>query len=71
MWNGVVPDGCRQLYKKGEEWQCFFGHKLYSTLTCEFHNKNTRYMRRRASVGVAERFNSVGWCHKDETDELI
>uniref|UniRef100_H3D3E3 Notum pectinacetylesterase 2 n=1 Tax=Tetraodon nigroviridis TaxID=99883 RepID=H3D3E3_TETNG len=33
MWNGVVPDGCRQLYKPGEEWQCFFGHKLYSTLT--------------------------------------
>lgn len=35
LWNGVVPDRCRQLYKKGEEWQCFFGHKLYSTLTCE------------------------------------
>ncbi|XP_071374416.1 carboxylesterase notum2 [Centroberyx affinis] len=33
LWNGVVPDGCRQLYKRGEEWQCFFGHKLYSTLT--------------------------------------
>lgn len=35
LWNGVVPDRCRQLYKRGEEWQCFFGHKLYSTLTCE------------------------------------
>lgn len=35
LWNGVVPDRCRQLYKKGEEWQCFFGHRLYSTLTCE------------------------------------
>lgn len=33
LWNGVVPDRCRQLYKKGEEWQCFFGHKLYSTMT--------------------------------------
>ncbi|XP_059210642.1 carboxylesterase notum2 [Centropristis striata] len=33
LWNGVVPDRCQQLYKKGEEWQCFFGHKLYSTLT--------------------------------------
>ncbi|XP_056892493.1 carboxylesterase notum2 isoform X3 [Takifugu flavidus] len=33
MWNGVVPDRCRQLYRKGEEWQCFFGHKLYATLT--------------------------------------
>uniref|UniRef100_A0A3B3ZWK4 Notum, palmitoleoyl-protein carboxylesterase n=1 Tax=Periophthalmus magnuspinnatus TaxID=409849 RepID=A0A3B3ZWK4_9GOBI len=33
LWNGVVPNRCRQLYKKGEEWQCFFGHKLYSTMT--------------------------------------
>ncbi|XP_035516701.1 carboxylesterase notum2 [Morone saxatilis] len=33
LWNGVVPDRCQQLYKRGEEWQCFFGHKLYSTLT--------------------------------------
>ncbi|CAL8358798.1 unnamed protein product [Boreogadus saida] len=33
MWNGVVPDRCRQSYKRGEEWQCFFGHKLYATLT--------------------------------------
>ncbi|XP_056136877.1 carboxylesterase notum2 [Lampris incognitus] len=33
LWNGVVPDRCRQLYKRGEEWQCFFGHKMYSTLT--------------------------------------
>uniref|UniRef100_A0A673C685 Notum, palmitoleoyl-protein carboxylesterase n=1 Tax=Sphaeramia orbicularis TaxID=375764 RepID=A0A673C685_9TELE len=33
LWNGVVPDRCRQLYKRGEEWQCFFGHNLYSTLT--------------------------------------
>uniref|UniRef100_A0A667XVW7 Notum pectinacetylesterase 2 n=1 Tax=Myripristis murdjan TaxID=586833 RepID=A0A667XVW7_9TELE len=33
LWNGAVPDKCRQLYKRGEEWQCFFGHKLYATLT--------------------------------------
>ncbi|XP_061588773.1 carboxylesterase notum2 [Cololabis saira] len=33
LWNGVVPNQCRQLYKRGEEWQCFFGHRLYSTLT--------------------------------------
>ncbi|XP_057700474.1 carboxylesterase notum2 [Corythoichthys intestinalis] len=33
LWNGIVPDRCRRLYKKGEEWQCFFGYKLYSTLT--------------------------------------
>ncbi|XP_041642123.1 carboxylesterase notum2 [Cheilinus undulatus] len=33
LWNGAVPDSCRQLYKRGEEWHCFFGHRLYSTLT--------------------------------------
>uniref|UniRef100_A0A8C6LFU2 Notum pectinacetylesterase 2 n=1 Tax=Nothobranchius furzeri TaxID=105023 RepID=A0A8C6LFU2_NOTFU len=33
LWNGAVPDRCRQLYRRGEEWQCFFGHRLYSTLT--------------------------------------
>ncbi|XP_031608684.1 carboxylesterase notum2 [Oreochromis aureus] len=33
LWNGVVPDRCRQLFKRGEEWKCFFGHRLYSTLT--------------------------------------
>ncbi|XP_061088881.1 carboxylesterase notum2 [Conger conger] len=33
LWNGVIPEKCRQQYKKGEEWQCFFGHKLYSSLT--------------------------------------
>lgn len=35
MWNGVIPDKCKQHYKRGEEWQCFFGHKLYSFLSCE------------------------------------
>ncbi|XP_047669841.1 carboxylesterase notum2 [Tachysurus fulvidraco] len=33
MWNGVLPDKCKQQYKRGEEWQCFFGHKLYSLLS--------------------------------------
>ncbi|XP_061843810.1 carboxylesterase notum2 isoform X2 [Nerophis lumbriciformis] len=33
LWNGMVPERCRRLYKKGEEWRCFFGHRLYSTLT--------------------------------------
>ncbi|KAJ8001829.1 hypothetical protein DPEC_G00173480 [Dallia pectoralis] len=33
LWNGVVPDKCQLQYKKGEEWQCFFGHKLYSSLS--------------------------------------
>ncbi|XP_030638538.1 carboxylesterase notum2 [Chanos chanos] len=32
LWNGVIPEKCRQQYKRGEEWQCFYGHKLYSSL---------------------------------------
>lgn len=36
MWSGVIPEKCKQHYKRGEEWQCFFGHKLYSFLSCEF-----------------------------------
>ncbi|XP_012686639.2 carboxylesterase notum2 [Clupea harengus] len=33
LWSGNVPEKCRQQYKRGEEWQCFFGHKVYSSLT--------------------------------------
>ncbi|XP_043924156.1 palmitoleoyl-protein carboxylesterase NOTUM [Protopterus annectens] len=33
-WNGIVPKGCRQQYKEGEEWNCFFGYKIYPTLRC-------------------------------------
>uniref|UniRef100_A0A1A7WGK3 Notum pectinacetylesterase 1a n=3 Tax=Iconisemion striatum TaxID=60296 RepID=A0A1A7WGK3_9TELE len=30
-WDGVVPESCRQAHV-GEEWNCFFGYKIYSTL---------------------------------------
>uniref|UniRef100_A0A671TCB2 Carboxylesterase notum2 n=1 Tax=Sinocyclocheilus anshuiensis TaxID=1608454 RepID=A0A671TCB2_9TELE len=33
LWSGVVPEKCKQQYKRGEEWQCFFGHKLYTYIT--------------------------------------
>ncbi|XP_034044114.1 carboxylesterase notum2 [Thalassophryne amazonica] len=33
LWNGIVPERCRQLYPSGEEWQCFFGHKVYAALS--------------------------------------
>uniref|UniRef100_A0A3Q3WLF7 Notum, palmitoleoyl-protein carboxylesterase n=1 Tax=Mola mola TaxID=94237 RepID=A0A3Q3WLF7_MOLML len=36
LWNGVVPNRCRQLYKRGEEWQCFFGHKLYPVFVVQW-----------------------------------
>ncbi|XP_066560663.1 inactive palmitoleoyl-protein carboxylesterase notum1b isoform X1 [Amia ocellicauda] len=31
-WNGVVPERCRQQFREGEEWNCFFGYKVYPTL---------------------------------------
>lgn len=34
-WNGVVPERCRRQFKEGEEWNCFFGYKIYPTLRCE------------------------------------
>ncbi|XP_012888551.1 PREDICTED: palmitoleoyl-protein carboxylesterase NOTUM [Dipodomys ordii] len=33
-WNGMVPDRCRRQFKEGEEWNCFFGYKVYPTLRC-------------------------------------
>ncbi|XP_030627169.1 inactive palmitoleoyl-protein carboxylesterase notum1b [Chanos chanos] len=32
-WDGIVPEGCR-LAHEGEEWNCFFGYKVYPTLKC-------------------------------------
>lgn len=34
-WNGMVPERCRRQFKEGEEWNCFFGYKIYPTLHCE------------------------------------
>ncbi|XP_054987874.1 palmitoleoyl-protein carboxylesterase NOTUM [Sorex araneus] len=33
-WNGLVPERCRRQFKEGEEWNCFFGYKIYPTLRC-------------------------------------
>ncbi|KAK2112384.1 hypothetical protein P7K49_012131 [Saguinus oedipus] len=33
-WNGVVPERCRRQFQEGEEWNCFFGYKIYPTLRC-------------------------------------
>ncbi|KAG5832654.1 palmitoleoyl-protein carboxylesterase notum1a [Anguilla rostrata] len=30
-WGGVVPERCRQAHE-GEEWNCFFGYRVYPTL---------------------------------------
>nr|XP_033815841.1 palmitoleoyl-protein carboxylesterase NOTUM isoform X2 [Geotrypetes seraphini] len=33
-WNGIVPERCKQQFEQGEEWNCFFGYKIYPTLQC-------------------------------------
>ncbi|XP_012410336.1 palmitoleoyl-protein carboxylesterase NOTUM [Trichechus manatus latirostris] len=33
-WKGMVPEHCRRQFKEGEEWNCFFGYKVYPTLRC-------------------------------------
>lgn len=33
-WGGLVPESCRQAHV-GEEWNCFFGYKVYPTLKSE------------------------------------
>uniref|UniRef100_A0A8C4IYK7 Notum, palmitoleoyl-protein carboxylesterase n=1 Tax=Dromaius novaehollandiae TaxID=8790 RepID=A0A8C4IYK7_DRONO len=33
-WNGIVPERCKLRFKEGEEWNCFFGYKIYPTLRC-------------------------------------
>lgn len=38
-WNGVVPERCRRQFKEGEEWNCFFGYKVYPTLRCEWAHR--------------------------------
>ncbi|XP_066473437.1 palmitoleoyl-protein carboxylesterase NOTUM [Tiliqua scincoides] len=33
-WNGLVPERCKMQFKEGDEWNCFFGYKIYPTLRC-------------------------------------
>ncbi|XP_011247617.1 palmitoleoyl-protein carboxylesterase NOTUM isoform X1 [Mus musculus] len=33
-WSGMVPERCQRQFKEGEEWNCFFGYKVYPTLRC-------------------------------------
>ncbi|KAM9125060.1 palmitoleoyl-protein carboxylesterase notum2-like isoform 1-T1 [Pangshura tecta] len=32
MWNGILPEKCKQQFKTVNEWQCFLGYRLYSSL---------------------------------------
>lgn len=38
-WNGVVPERCKLQFKEGEEWNCFFGYKIYPTLRCKYQRR--------------------------------
>ncbi|KAJ1097099.1 hypothetical protein NDU88_002226 [Pleurodeles waltl] len=32
LWSGILPDTCRQQFKKNNEWQCLMGDKLHPFL---------------------------------------
>lgn len=34
-WGGVVPERCRQTHE-GEEWNCFFGYRVFPSIKSEF-----------------------------------
>lgn len=34
-WESVVPERCRQSYE-GEEWNCFFGYRVFPSIKSEF-----------------------------------
>lgn len=43
-WNGVVPERCKLQFKEGEEWNCFFGYKIYPTLRCKYRRRDTKWI---------------------------
>lgn len=36
MWDGQIPSKCREVYSH-EPWRCYFGYRLYHTLTSKFY----------------------------------
>ncbi|XP_053327545.1 palmitoleoyl-protein carboxylesterase notum2-like [Spea bombifrons] len=32
LWNGILPEKCKQQYTSEDEWQCFYGPKLYTSM---------------------------------------
>nr|XP_023965428.1 palmitoleoyl-protein carboxylesterase notum2-like isoform X3 [Chrysemys picta bellii] len=32
MWNGILPEKCKQQFNRVNKWQCFLGYRLYSSL---------------------------------------
>lgn len=44
LWNAVIPERCRQLFRRGDEWQCFFGYRIYPTLKCKLNCEHNASM---------------------------
>lgn len=34
FWGGVVPERCRKTHE-GEEWNCFFGYRVFPSIKSE------------------------------------
>ncbi|KAK2141445.1 hypothetical protein LSH36_1096g00010 [Paralvinella palmiformis] len=32
LWQGSVPESCKSIYPEREQWKCYFGYRIYSTL---------------------------------------
>ncbi|XP_075422175.1 palmitoleoyl-protein carboxylesterase notum2-like isoform X1 [Ascaphus truei] len=32
LWNGMLPEKCKEQFKRGDEWKCFYGPKMYSSM---------------------------------------
>ena len=43
-WNGIVPERCKLQFKEGEEWNCFFGYKIYPTLRCKYWRRERKWI---------------------------
>ncbi|KAM4697446.1 palmitoleoyl-protein carboxylesterase notum2-like [Rhinophrynus dorsalis] len=32
LWNGILPENCKQHFKREDEWRCIYGPKLYTSM---------------------------------------
>eukprot|EP00079_Xenopus_tropicalis_P039376 XP_017953147.1 PREDICTED: palmitoleoyl-protein carboxylesterase notum2 [Xenopus tropicalis] len=32
LWNGILPENCKQQLKKGDEWRCFYGPRVFASM---------------------------------------
>lgn len=43
MWGGDLPEACTSKHAN-EPWRCYFGHRLYPTLTCKLTAHSDNHM---------------------------